>query len=69
MANNYKHTRTVSDTIKVKGLVHCSEGGTYITYENEKEEYTLNVLDIFNQFAGEIVNINISTKDEIDLEE
>lgn len=69
MASNYKHTRTVSDTIKVKGVVNCESDGTFIIYEKDKEEYTVNVLDLFNQFSGETVNFAISTKDETDLEE
>ena len=51
MANNYKHTRTISDTIKVKGVVTCQSDGTFITYEKDKEEYTVDVLDLFNQFS------------------
>ena len=69
MANNYKHTRTISDTIKVKGVVNCQSDGTFITYEKDKEEYTVDVLDLFNQFSGEEVNFAITTKDETDLEE
>ncbi len=69
MANNYKHTRTISDTIKVKGVVNCQSDGTFITYEKDKEEYTVDVLDLFNQFSGETVNFAITTKDETDLEE
>lgn len=69
MANNYKHTRTISDTIKVKGVVTYQSDGTFITYEKDKEEYTVDVLDLFNQFSGEEVNFAITTKDETDLEE
>lgn len=69
MANNYKHTRTISDTIKVKGVVTCQSDKTFITYEKDKEEYTVDVLDLFNQFSGEEVNFAITTKDETDLEE
>lgn len=69
MANNYKHIRTISDTIKVKGVVTCQIDGTFITYEKDKEEYTVDVLDLFNQFSGEEVNFAITTKDETDLEE
>lgn len=65
----YKHIRTVSDTIKVKGIISHEGDGTFITYEKDKEEYTVNVSDLFNQFDGEIVNFSISTKDETDLEE
>ena len=69
MANNYKHTRTISDEIKVKGVVECRDDGAFITYEKDKEEYTVDVLDLFNQFSGENVFITISTKEETDLEE
>lgn len=69
MASNYKHTRTVFDTIKVRGVVNCESDGTFIIYKKDKEEYTVNVLDLFNQFSDETVNFAISTKDETDLEE
>lgn len=69
MASNYKHTRTVSDAIKVKGFISCQEDGTFITYEKDKEEYTVNILDLFNQFEGELVNLLIATKEETDLED
>lgn len=69
MANNYKHTRTISDTIKVKGVVTCQSDGTFITYEKDKEEFTVDVLDLFDQFSGEEVSFAITTKDETDLEE
>lgn len=69
MASNYKHTRTISDTIKVKGDISIDDNNTYITYEKDKEECTVNVLDLFNQFDNETVNLVISTKDETDLEE
>lgn len=69
MANNYKHTRTITDTIKIKGDV-CSDGGNiYIIYKNDKDEYNMDINDIFNQYLGETVNVIISTKDEIDLDE
>ena len=68
MANNYKHTRTISDTIKVKGLITCQGDGTFITYEKDKEEFTVDVLDLFHQFSGDEVSLIISTKDETDLE-
>lgn len=65
----YKHIRTISDAIKVKGVVNCESNGTFIIYEKDKEEYTVNVLDLFSQFSGETVNLSITTKDETDLEE
>lgn len=69
MANNYKHTRTVSDVIKVKGYVLNTDDETYIEYENGNEELTVSVLDLFNQFLNEEVSVTISTKDETDLDE
>jgi len=69
MANNFKHTRTVLDTIKVKGVVASQNGETFITYEKDKEEYTVDVLDLFGQFLGEEVSFTITTKEETDLDE
>ena len=69
MANNYKHTKTITDSIKVKGIISCEEDETTITYENDKEEYTINVLELFEKFNDEMVFITISTKEEKDLDE
>lgn len=67
MANNFKHTRTVSDTIKVKGVVDISNDEINIIYEQDKEEYSANVCDLFKMFSGETINLIITTKDETDL--
>lgn len=69
MANNYKHTRTITDTIKIKGTVCADDSRIYITYEKDKDEYTMDINDVFNQYLGETVNVLISTKDEVDLDE
>lgn len=69
MANNYKHKRTVSDVIRVKGYVLNADDETYIEYENGNEELTVSVLDLFNQFLNEEVSVTISTKEETDLDE
>ena len=69
MSNNFKHTRTVSDAIKVKGTVSIDNNSAYITYEKDKEEYTVNVCDLFAMFSGETINFLITTKEETDLDE
>lgn len=68
MAKNYKHTKTVSNTIKVKGEINCDNENAFIIYDNDGEEYTVNVFDLFSQFQGETINLMLSTKDETDIE-
>lgn len=65
--NNYKHTRTITDTIKIKGIL--SEDGQTIIYEKDKEDYSADISDILKQFAGELIIFSIGTKDEKDLED
>jgi len=67
MANYYKHTRTISDLIRIKGTL--SEDGTEIIYEKDHDEYSADVMDILKQFAGEQITFCIGTKDEKDLED
>lgn len=69
MSNNFKHTRTVSDAIKVKGTVNIDNDGAYITYEKDKEEYTVSVNDLFAMYSGETINFLLTTKEETDLDE
>ena len=65
--NNYKHTRTIMDTIKIKGVL--SEDGQTIIYEKDKEDYSADISDILKQFAGELIIFSIGTKEEKDLED
>lgn len=65
--NNYKHTRTITDTIKIKGIL--SEDGQTIVYEKDKEDYSADISDILKQFAGELIIFSIGTKEEKDLED
>ena len=65
--NNYKHTRTITDTIKIKGIL--SEDGQTIIYEKDKEDYSADISDILKQFAGELIIFSIGTKEEKDLED
>lgn len=65
--NNYKHTKTVLDTIKIKGLV--SDDGSEIIYEKDKEEYSADIADIMKRYAGEIVAFSIGIKNETELED
>ena len=51
--NNYKHTRTIMDTVKIKGVL--SEDGQTIIYEKDKEDYSADISDILKQFAGELI--------------
>ena len=70
MANNYKHTRTVSNTIKVKGYVTRSlDEEAFIEYETNGDTNTVSISELFDQFIGEEVNVSISTKEETDLSE
>ena len=68
MANNFKYTRLISDSIKVRGIVNIENDSTYIVYEKDGDEYSVNVVDLFKQFSGETVNVAISTKEETDLD-
>lgn len=70
MANNYKHTKTVIDTVKIKGYISSDDTGMYITYEKDNDEYTIDVLELFSMFSdsGQCISITLSTKDELDLE-
>lgn len=65
--NNYKHTRTIMDTVKIKGVL--SEDGQTIIYEKDKEDYSADISDILEQFAGELIIFSIGTKEEKDLED
>ena len=65
--NNYKHTRTIMDTVKIKGAL--SEDGQTIIYEKDKEDYSADISDILKQFAGELIIFSIGTKEEKDLED
>lgn len=65
--NNYKHTRTIMDTVKIKGVL--SEDGQTIIYEKDKEDYSADISDILKQFAGELIIFSIGTKEEKDLED
>lgn len=65
--NNYKHTRTIMDTVKIKGVL--SEDGQTIVYEKDKEDYSADISDILKQFAGELIIFSIGTKEEKDLED
>ena len=65
--NNYKHTRTIMDTVKIKGVL--SEDGKTIIYEKDKEDYSADISDILKQFAGELIIFSIGTKEEKDLED
>ena len=69
MANNFKHTRIIQDTVKVKGVVNIDDDGAYIEYEKDHEEYTVNVKDLLAMFSGETISFIVSSKDEIDLDE
>ena len=65
--NNYKNTRTIMDTVKIKGVL--SEDGQTIIYEKDKEDYSADISDILKQFAGELIIFSIGTKEEKDLED
>ena len=65
--NNYKHTRTIMDTVKIKGVL--SEDGQTIIYEKDKEDYSADISDILKQFAGELIIFSIGTKEEKDSED
>lgn len=67
MANSYKHTRTITDSIRIKGVL--SDDGREIIYEKDNDEYSVEILDILKQFAGEQITFSIGTKDEKDLED
>jgi hypothetical protein len=67
MASNYKHTKTVSDSLKVKGEV--SKDGMYITYEEDKQQHQLNIAKAFKAFAGEVISLSLTSKEEMDLDE
>lgn len=65
--NNYKHTRTILDTVRIKGVL--SDDCDTITYEKDHEEYQTSIMDILKQFAGELITFGITLKDEQDLED
>lgn len=65
MSQNFKHTRTVSDTLKIKGVL--SDDATSITYIEDKEEQTVSIMDYLKAFAGELVTFGITSKEELNL--
>lgn len=72
MANNFKHKKVTTDTLKVKGVIEHSDidpNVYYINYYKDDEEYSVNIKNLFSQFDGDEINLIITTKEEIDLEE
>ncbi len=67
--SDFKFTRTTTDTLKIKGVL--SDDGTNITYvrgkKGKEEEITENIVDYLKEYAGEMVTLCISTKDEMNL--
>ena len=66
MACTYKHTKTVTDTVKVKGIV-TADGNEIIFTNKDGQEETMEIAPIFKRFAGEGINFTLTSKDEMDL--
>lgn len=64
---NYKHTRTVQDNLKIRGIV--TDDGEQIVYENDGEEYTADFSEIMKRYANEEIVFAITVKDEKELED
>ena len=67
MASNFKYIRTVSDSLKVKGIVDIDDDEAFISYIEDGEEVRVEVNKLLEQFNGEEVVMTLATKDEMDL--
>lgn len=68
MAKNCKLTRTISDTVKIKGVV--SDDGTEITYVEGKDALvTVKIADYLAKFAGTEITFSATTREESELDE
>ena len=66
MAKNPNFTRSLVDKFNIKGVL--SEDGTIITYINDdKEEAEISVLNCFDNFKNECIELTIAVKNSMEL--
>lgn len=62
---NLSYKKTLTEKIQIKGVL--SDDATMITVSDKEEEFEVALQDFLNRFAGEYVEITLSSKEEQDL--
>ncbi len=68
MAQNYKHVKTIQESVKIKGVI-STDAKTIIYLDKNNNEIEIDITNCIKKYAGEEVLFSITTKDEEDIDE